>query len=489
MNYNLYSGGLSDHLTFETLGAATIPFGVGHSERLLTMMAGLTRPGRHLGDAVVRDPPRRCGAQRWGSSRARSACVAATSPARRGSRCRATATGIEATWGMVARDQYGTGELGLHSGECDERNGVHWGGTGIAIAELIDPDAGDVLPFEDGQRGEVVYTSIHREASPLLRMRSHDLMEVFTDPCPCGRTTFRFRILGSLGRHVHRQGRQRLPTGDPGDAARSRAARDRRVPGRHRPPAAHRLPGAAQRRGVARRPGRGARGAGARGRRSAPGGPQLHGGRAPRPARHHRDRGQDPSRHPQLSRGGPLVAVVDVETRGDVAIIALDRPEKLNAINDEMLDGPARRDRDRRSRRTRSGRRCWPVAAGRSRPAATSRRWTAMDESTFDETIARYMRVSDRLPRLPEADRRGGPRLRARGWLRTGPDLRRPLCRGGDAVRAPGHAPGPQPDERDDLAAAARDRTGSGHVPDAVGSGHRRRGSGTDRPRQPRGRT
>ena len=44
MNYNLYSGGLSDHLTFETLGAATIPFGVGHSERLLSMMSGLRDP-------------------------------------------------------------------------------------------------------------------------------------------------------------------------------------------------------------------------------------------------------------------------------------------------------------------------------------------------------------------------------------------------------------------------------------------------------------
>ena len=103
---------------------------------------------------------------------------------------------IEETWGMVARDQYGTGELGLHSGECDERNGVHFGGTGFAIAELIDPDSGAVLPFEDGQQGEVVYTSIRREACPLLRMRSHDLMQVFTEPCRCGRTGFRFRILG-----------------------------------------------------------------------------------------------------------------------------------------------------------------------------------------------------------------------------------------------------------------------------------------------------
>jgi phenylacetate-CoA ligase len=103
---------------------------------------------------------------------------------------------VEDTWGMVARDQYGTGELGLHSGECDALDGVHFGGVGFAVAELIDPDSGHVLPFTDGQQGEVVYTSIRREASPLLRMRSHDLMQVSTDPCRCGRTSFRFRILG-----------------------------------------------------------------------------------------------------------------------------------------------------------------------------------------------------------------------------------------------------------------------------------------------------
>jgi phenylacetate-CoA ligase len=195
MNYNLYSGGLSDHMTFETLGAATIPFGVGHSERLLTMMAGLRDPvgiwatpsyavrlaevARSLGHE-----PRDIGLRRGYFSGEAGLQVP-------GFRER-----IESTWGMVARDQYGTGELGLHSGECEALDGVHWGGTGIAIAELIDPDTGDVLPFVDGQQGEVVYTSIHREASPLLRMRSHDLMQVFTEPCRCGRTTFRFRILG-----------------------------------------------------------------------------------------------------------------------------------------------------------------------------------------------------------------------------------------------------------------------------------------------------
>ena len=195
MNYNLYSGGLSDHMTFEALGAATIPFGVGNSERLIRMMAGLKDPvgiwatpsyAIRLAD-VAREigiEPRSVGLRRGYFSGEAGLQVP-------GYRER-----IEDTWGMVARDQYGTGELGLHSGECDSMNGVHYGATGIVVAELIDPDSGDPLPFIDGQQGEVVYTSIRREASPLMRMRSHDLMQVFTEPCPCGRTSFRFRILG-----------------------------------------------------------------------------------------------------------------------------------------------------------------------------------------------------------------------------------------------------------------------------------------------------
>ncbi len=195
MNYNLYSGGLSDHLTFETLGAATVPFGVGHSERLLTMMSAMTDPvgiwatpsyAIRLAE-VARDlgiEPKSVGLRKGYFSGEAGLQV----PGYREK--------VETIWGMVARDQYGTGELGLHSGECEQLNGVHFGGTGFAVAELIDPDSGDVLPFTDGQQGEVVYTSIHREASPLMRMRSHDLMQVFTEPCACGRTSFRFRILG-----------------------------------------------------------------------------------------------------------------------------------------------------------------------------------------------------------------------------------------------------------------------------------------------------
>jgi phenylacetate-CoA ligase len=195
MNFSLYAGGLSDHLTFESLGATAIPYGVGQSERLLRMMAAmkddvclwatpsyavrLAEVAREIGIA-----PREVGiAKGFFSGEA-------------GMQVPGYREAIEETWGMRAWDMYGTGELALHSGECRYRNGVHYGGTGFAVMELIDPDTGAVRAFEDGAQGEVVLTSIRRQACPLQRMRSHDLMQVFTEPCSCGRSTFRFKVLG-----------------------------------------------------------------------------------------------------------------------------------------------------------------------------------------------------------------------------------------------------------------------------------------------------
>lgn len=195
MNYNLYSGGLSDHLSFERLGAATVPFGVGNSDRLLAMMAGLkddvaiwATPSYAVRLAEV--------AEGMGVDPCSVGLRKGFFSGEAGMQVKGYREKIEGLWGMVARDQYGTGELGLHSGECEELDGLHFGGIGFALVELIDPDTGAVLAFENGTVGEVVYTSIRREACPLMRMRSHDLMQVFTDPCPCGRTSFRFRVLG-----------------------------------------------------------------------------------------------------------------------------------------------------------------------------------------------------------------------------------------------------------------------------------------------------
>ena len=64
------------------------------------------------------------------------------------------------------------------------------------IAELVDPASGQAIALRHGAVGELVYTTIDRESCPLIRFRSHDHVRVSTAPCPCGRTGFRFRVLG-----------------------------------------------------------------------------------------------------------------------------------------------------------------------------------------------------------------------------------------------------------------------------------------------------
>jgi phenylacetate-CoA ligase len=73
---------------------------------------------------------------------------------------------------------------------------MHLTTDGHAVFELADPATGAPVAIEDGASGELVWTHLRREASPLLRYRSGDLATVWTAPCPCGRTTPRIRIDG-----------------------------------------------------------------------------------------------------------------------------------------------------------------------------------------------------------------------------------------------------------------------------------------------------
>ena len=94
---------------------------------------------------------------------------------------------IQKTLGIKAYDIYGLTEL---SGpgvafECSAQNGMHINEDHF-IAEIIDPDTGEVLP--EGSKGELVFTSITKEAFPLLRYRTRDICVLRREPCPCGRT-------------------------------------------------------------------------------------------------------------------------------------------------------------------------------------------------------------------------------------------------------------------------------------------------------------
>ncbi len=94
---------------------------------------------------------------------------------------------IEKTLGIKAYDIYGLTELagpGV-SFECQAQTGMHINEDHY-IAEIIDPDTGEVLP--EGSRGELVLTSVDKEAFPLLRYRTRDICVLTREKCSCGRT-------------------------------------------------------------------------------------------------------------------------------------------------------------------------------------------------------------------------------------------------------------------------------------------------------------
>lgn len=94
---------------------------------------------------------------------------------------------IEEKLGIKAYDIYGLTEIsgpGV-SFECEEQTGMHINEDHF-IAEVIDPNTGEVLP--DGEKGELVFTSITKEAFPLIRYRTRDICILSRGKCPCGRT-------------------------------------------------------------------------------------------------------------------------------------------------------------------------------------------------------------------------------------------------------------------------------------------------------------
>lgn len=104
---------------------------------------------------------------------------------------------IEQSLGIKAYDIYGLTEIsgpGV-SFECEEQKGMHINEDHF-IAEIIDPKTGEVLP--EGERGELVFTCITKEAFPLLRYRTRDICILSRKPCSCGRT--HVRMTKPLGR-------------------------------------------------------------------------------------------------------------------------------------------------------------------------------------------------------------------------------------------------------------------------------------------------
>jgi phenylacetate-CoA ligase len=99
---------------------------------------------------------------------------------------------IESKLGIVATDNYGLSEVigpGI-SGECLERKGLHINEDHFLV-EVVDPET--LAPVPDGAEGELVITSLTKEAFPMIRYRTRDLTRLLPGSCPCGRTGRRMR--------------------------------------------------------------------------------------------------------------------------------------------------------------------------------------------------------------------------------------------------------------------------------------------------------
>jgi phenylacetate-CoA ligase len=195
LNYALYAGGIADHMALEASGATVVPVGTGQSRRLLELIPrlGITAMFGTLSfPAYLADRAREAGVDP-GELGLRH-IVTAGEP---GAGLEAVRSEIEAAWGTTVADSFGMSDVwSTMAGACEQGEGLHLTVGEHAVLELVDPDSGVPLELEDGASGELVWTHLRREASPLLRYRSGDLGRVWTSPCACGRSSPRIRIDG-----------------------------------------------------------------------------------------------------------------------------------------------------------------------------------------------------------------------------------------------------------------------------------------------------
>ncbi|MDN5325627.1 MAG: phenylacetate-CoA ligase [Moorella sp. (in: firmicutes)] len=181
--YGLFTGGLGIHYGSERLGASVIPISGGNTKRQVmimkdygsTVLTCTPSYALHIAEVMAEmgikpeEIKLRCGifgAEPWSESMRQE---------------------IEKRLGISAVDIYGLSEvIGPGVGiECQEKNGLHIFADHFLI-EVIDPVTGKQLP--PGQRGELVITSLTKEALPVIRYRTRDITCLISGPCTCGRT-------------------------------------------------------------------------------------------------------------------------------------------------------------------------------------------------------------------------------------------------------------------------------------------------------------
>jgi phenylacetate-CoA ligase len=199
LNYQMWMGGLTDHLTLERTGATVVPFGVGSTELLIntileTGIAAIScTPSypavleRVIAEKFPHLTPRDLGLKLglFGGE------PGIDDPAFR--------KRLSDTWGMQPRNaNYGVSDVFCNfASECTHDTALHFVAHDVLHVELIDPDSGAPKKVEAGNAGELVLTHLTRECQPLVRFRTGDIIRIEnTETCACGCAGFRFRVIG-----------------------------------------------------------------------------------------------------------------------------------------------------------------------------------------------------------------------------------------------------------------------------------------------------
>ena len=185
--YGMFTGGLGFQYGAERLGMLTIPAAAGNSLRQIKFMTDFGTTAVHAVPSYV--------------TRLREVMDSVGVDPRRDTKLRVLAIGaephseeqrrrIEEMMGVKAYNSFGMSEMcGPGVGfECPEQNGLHFW-EDYYIVEIVDPET--LEPVPDGEIGDLVLTTLCREAMPLLRYRTRDLTRVLGRSCPCGRNHVR----------------------------------------------------------------------------------------------------------------------------------------------------------------------------------------------------------------------------------------------------------------------------------------------------------
>jgi phenylacetate-CoA ligase len=181
--YGLFTGGLGLHYGGERLGATVVPASGGNPGFQLELMADLGANGLACTPSFAL----------LLAERAAEAGLAGTIPLRYGlfgaePWSEGLREKLETAWGIDACDIYGLSEVigpGV-AAECREAKGALHLFDDHFYPEIVDPDTGEAVP--PGERGELVLTTLTKEAQPVLRYRTGDVTSFVPGPCPCGRT-------------------------------------------------------------------------------------------------------------------------------------------------------------------------------------------------------------------------------------------------------------------------------------------------------------